>query len=92
MKKIFILLTIFLFLPIHTLFALERFSIVTTEEMQHLLAERKAGTKDFILVNTLDEMIFRNMSIPGSVNVPLGKIEKNIHKLGQNKEKLIVTY
>jgi len=72
--------------------ALERFDIVTTEEMQTMLEQRKAKKIDFILVNTLDKMIFRHSHIPGSVNVPLGQIEQNVHKLGADRTKLIVTY
>lgn len=72
--------------------ALERFDIVTTEEMQGMLEKRKAGALDFVLVNCLDEMIFRNSHIPGSVNVPLSEIEKNVHKLGVDRSKLIVPY
>ena len=50
--------------------ALERFDIVTTEQMKQMLDDRIAGKTDFVLVNSLDEIIFRSASIPGSVNVP----------------------
>ena len=50
--------------------ALERFDIVTTEQMKQMLDDRAAGKTDFILVNSLDEIIFRSASIPGSINLP----------------------
>ncbi len=73
-------------------FALERFDIITTEKMQALLEQRKAAKIDFVLVNSLDEMIYRNSHIPGSVNIPLSSIDENIHKLGQDLSKLIIPY
>lgn len=92
MQKFFLLIGIFLCTFAHNSFALERFTVVTTEEMVQMLQDREAGKIDFLLVNTLDEMIYRNASIPESINIPLGKIDAHIHKLGRNKEKLIVTY
>jgi len=72
--------------------ALERFDIVTTVKMQEMLEQRKEGKIDFILVNSLDEMIFRNSHIPGSVNIPLSRIAENRHKLGEDQSKLIIPY
>jgi len=72
--------------------SLERFDIMTTEEMEEMLHKRKNGHQDFILVNALDEMIYRNSHIPGSINIPLGKIEENSFKLGADRSKPIVTY
>ncbi len=92
MKTLRALAAIFLFVAAHNALALERFPIVTTEEMLQMLQDREAGKIDFILVNALDEMIARNASIPGSVNIPLGKIAAHAHKLGQDKNRLIVTY
>lgn len=92
MKKLFLLLAVFLLVTTNPACGLERFDIVTTEEMQQLLEDREAEKIDFILVNTLEEMIFRDAAIPGSINIPLGRIETNIQKLGRDKEKLIVMY
>jgi hypothetical protein len=72
--------------------ALERFEIYTTTEMMQLLQDRENGKIDFLLVNALDEMIFRHASIPGSVNIPLGKFQKHAHKLGNDRDKLIIPY
>ncbi|MBC8318681.1 MAG: rhodanese-like domain-containing protein [Desulfobulbaceae bacterium] len=92
MKKLLVLAGIILCVFAHNSYALERFTVVSTEEMQQMLADRIAGKTDFLLVNTLDEMIYRDTSLPGSINIPLGRIDAHAHKLGQDKEKLIVTY
>ncbi len=92
MRKLLVLAAISLCVFAHNSYALERFTIVTTEEMRQMLTDRKAWKTDFLLVNALDEMIYRNASIPESINIPLGKIDAHAHKLGQDKEKLIVTY
>ncbi len=73
-------------------FAMERFDIVTTEEMKQMLEDRAAGLTDFVLVNSLDEIIFRHSSIPGSVSLPWSRIEKVAHRLGNDKDKLIIIY
>ena len=92
MKKIIVLtMASYLFLSTSA-YGLDRFDIVTTEEMKQMLDARKAGKIEFVLVNGLDEMIFRSSSIPGSINVPLGRVEKMSHKLGKNKDMLIITY
>ena len=57
-----------------------------------MLDDRTAGTTDFILVNSLDEIIFRSASIPGSVNVPWYSAKENGNRLGEDKDKLIITY
>jgi rhodanese-related sulfurtransferase len=71
---------------------MERYDVITTIELKKLLDERNAGKVSFILLNTLDEMIFRDAHIPGSINVPLGKLEKYASRLGNDKNKLIITY
>jgi 3-mercaptopyruvate sulfurtransferase SseA len=73
-------------------FALERFDIITTEEMKQMLEDRAAGIADFVLVNALDEIVYRDSSIPGSVNVPWSKVDETAYRLGDDKNKLIVTY
>ena len=73
-------------------FALERFDIVTTEEMRQMLDARAAGKIDFVLVNALDEIIYRHSSIPGSVNVPWSRVDTKADRLGEDKNKPIITY
>ncbi len=72
--------------------AMERFDIVTTRQLRQMLDDRDANRSDFILVNALDEIIFRDSSIPGSINLPWAKAEINAAKLGEDKDKLIITY
>ena len=70
--------------------ALERFEIVTTEELVSMLEQRERGELDFVLVNTLDEIIFRNSSIPGSVNIPWSRFGETVHRAGKDMDKLLV--
>jgi len=72
--------------------ALDRFDTITTEEMKRLYDERAAGKIDFILVNTLDEIVYRHSSIPGSVNIPWHKADDLQDRLGKIKSILIITY
>ena len=72
--------------------ALERFDIITTEELEHLLAQREKGDANFLLINTLDEIIYRNSSIPGSINIPWSRLGETIHRAGDDKERLLVMY
>lgn len=73
-------------------FAMERFEIITTEQLEQMLIDRKAGKSDFVLMNALDEIIFKNISIPESINVPLSRINHTIGRLGDDKNKLVITY
>ena len=72
--------------------AIERFDIVTTQEMKKMLDDRAAGKTDFVLVNSLDEIIFRSASIPGSINLPWYRAKHSGYRLGEDKNKLVVTY
>lgn len=91
MKNLLIQFAIFLcFTP--QAMALERFDIITTKELQSMLQQRKEGTTDFLLVNTLDTIIADHHSIPGSVNIPWSDVSKRADEFGENKEKLIITY
>lgn len=72
--------------------AMERFDIITTQELKQMLDDRASGKIDFILVNALDEIIFRNSSIPGSVNLPWCKINQTAYRLGEDKDRLIIIY
>lgn len=81
-----------LLIGIHSATAMERFDLVTTQELEQLLAARQNGEIDFLLVNALDEIIFRNVAIPGSVNIPWSRVSERAHLLGDDPEKLIITY
>lgn len=72
--------------------AMERFDIVSTRELKQLLEDRAAGKMDFTLANTLDRIIFRHASIPGSVNTPWCDPEIMANRLGSDRNKLIITY
>ena len=72
---------------------MERFDIVTTRELVDLIAQKNQGTQDFHLVNTLDELIYRNQTIPGSVSIPWSRSKELVPvRLGTNYDKLIITY
>ncbi|WP_028313993.1 rhodanese-like domain-containing protein [Desulfatibacillum aliphaticivorans] len=73
-------------------FGMERFKIVTTEEMRTMLQQREEGKIDFLLVNTLDKLLFDNESIPGSINVPWASVDKAVHRLGTDKDHPIILY
>jgi len=72
--------------------AFERFALVSTEELKTLLAERSADKADFLLLNTLDEIIFRDRAIPGSINIPWSAIDNRYGELGPDRDRLIITY
>lgn len=72
--------------------ALERFDIVTTEELHELMEKREAGKVDFLLVNTLDTLVANHHSIPGSVNLPWSTVKESNSVLGEDTDKLIITY
>ncbi len=72
--------------------ALERFELITTQQMQQLLVERQEGKVDFILINALDEIAFRDAHIAGSINIPLSRFGELSSRLGQDRNKLIIPY
>jgi 3-mercaptopyruvate sulfurtransferase SseA len=72
--------------------AFERFDLVSTDDLKTMLDQRAKNQTDFILLNTLDELIFRDQSIPGSINIPWSQIEARHGELGNEKERLIITY
>jgi 3-mercaptopyruvate sulfurtransferase SseA len=92
MKKIVVFIIMLTGLLITTASGMERFDVVTTAQIKQMLDDRVAGKIEFVLVNTLDEIIFRHSSIPGSVNAPWYKIDKTDHKLSSDKNRLIITY
>lgn len=73
-------------------FCMDRFDIVTTEELAGMLADRSAGNGDFVLVNVLDKAIFENGHIPGSINIPWTTVDRDLGLLGEDKDRLVVTY
>ena len=92
MKHFFIIISLlFLLYPVNAT-GLERFEILTTAELEQLLKDRETGKADFILINSLDRMIFRNSAIPGSVNIPNGHLKQHANKLGSDTAKLIIPY
>lgn len=92
MKKIIILGMWTLFLLSPQASGMDRFDIVSTSQMKQMLDDRAGGKIDFVLVNTLDEIIFKHSSIPGSINVPWSRVNELKHRLGENKSKLIIPY
>jgi hypothetical protein len=72
--------------------AMERFDIISTGELYRMLEKREKGEVEFTLLNSLDEIIADDKTIPGSIHIPWGKIETQGYKLGKDKNKLIVTY
>jgi 3-mercaptopyruvate sulfurtransferase SseA len=72
--------------------AMDRFELITTQELEQMLAQRQRGEIDFVLVNSLDEIIYRHNSIPGSVNVPWSRVNELVGRLGTDKDKLIIPY
>ncbi len=92
MSKSILYLTIIFLLSGSTAFAMERFDIVTTKQLKQMLEDRSLNKIDFILVNSLDEILFRNSSIPGSINLPWSRVKELASRLMEDKDKLIVTY
>ena len=73
--------------------AMERFDIVTTQQLSQLLIERSEGKMDFCLVNSLDTLIYDHHAIPGSVNIPWSRVgELAQERLGPNHDRLIISY
>ncbi len=73
-------------------FAMDRFEVVTTKEMEQLFADRLEGKTDFLLINSLDELLYKHQSIPGSINVPWCKFDETRGRLGNDKKRFIVVY
>ena len=73
-------------------YGLERFDVVTTEQLSSLLRAKENGTADFALVNTLDRVIYNDQSIPGSVNVPWSEITGKNLIFGEKTDRLIITH
>ena len=92
MRKVSWVIAFLLLGSIQTAAAMERFDLITTQELEQMLAQRSHGEIDFVLVNSLDEIIYRHNSIPGSVNVPWSRVDELIGRLGTDKNKLIVPY
>ena len=92
MKRALLVFLIFAVAAPQLCTAMERFDLVTTEELVQMLAARERGETEFLLVNTLDEILYRNRSIPGSISVPWSRVRTAHARLGEDKDQLIVTY
>ena len=90
--RIPIILLLWLLLSCCPAWAMERFEIITTQQLEQMLAEREAGRINFLLVNSLDKLIADSIAIPGSVNVPWAEIHEKANLLGEDKDRLIVIY
>ena len=91
-SKILVAVVLFLLSLVNTGYTMERFEIISTHQLQQMLKERSEGKLDFVLVNSLDVLIYENLSIPGSVNIPWSRVSELADRLGNDKDKLIVTY
>lgn len=91
-KKIFFLTALICLFFCTQAFPMERFDIVTTRELKTMLDEREAGRLNFLLVNGLDRIIYREASIPGSINIPWSKMDPYASLLGNDRNRLIITY
>lgn len=80
-----------LFLPASIL-AMERFDIVTTQQLSDMLELRNEGKTDFLLINTLDKLIADHQSIPGSINIPWSQIHTSSALSAHHKDKPVITY
>jgi predicted ATP-dependent serine protease len=92
MRKVPWIIAFLLLGSVHLTAAMERFELITTQELEQMLSQRQQGEIDFVLINSLDEIIYRHNSIPGSVNVPWSRVNELIGRLGTDKNKLIITY
>ena len=73
--------------------AMERFELVTTQELMDLLEDRKEKQIEFSLVNTIDSLIFNHHTIPGSINIPWSRVpELAAPLLGDRPDQLIITF
>lgn len=71
---------------------LERFDIITTAEMKTMLEQREEGQVDFLLVNSLDKIIYNHAAIPGSINIPLSRQDEYVGLLGADRNRLLVVH
>lgn len=92
MRRVMLLLLFACLFSARGSWAFERFPVISTSEVQELLKQRGDGKTDFVLLNTLDEIIYRHQSIPGSTNIPWNVIASRYTELGPDKDRLIVTY
>ena len=92
MKKLLIFLLIIFPLAANSAHALEHFATLSTPDLVKLLEYRSKGKVDFLLVNALDEIIYRDGHIPGSINLPLSRVQTLIKRLGTDYDRLIIPY
>ena len=91
-RKVAVVAILIFFSFAATSYGMERFEIVTTQQLQQMLKERSENRLDFALVNTLDTLIYEHHSIPGSINIPWSRVSKHVDRLGEDRDRLIVTY
>ena len=72
--------------------ALDRFDLITTEQLNSMLRQRSERKTDFLLINSLDKLIADYHSIPGSINIPWSQISTSVELLGQDRKTPIITY
>ncbi len=85
-------LLLFIMLLHNAAWGIERFDTITTAQLHEMLNLRSSGESDFLLINALDEIIYRDEFIPGSINIPLSKASERSSALGNDKNRLIITY
>ncbi len=90
--KIKMMVFLFVLMVAAPVYGLERFEIITTQQLKQMLAEREAGNIDFLLVNSLDRLIYEHSAIPGSLNLPWSEASSGEKILGPDKDRMIVTY
>ncbi len=90
MKKIILLVTIFLFCATSAQALTKKgdLTVVSTNELKAMLDQNKPMT----LVNTMPPLIHQTKHIPGSINIPVGEIEAKLPEALSDKNGLVVFY
>ena len=83
----FTVMTIFSLCLTSTVFAEKKWETITAMELKALMD----SGEDICLVNVLPKVIFNNGHIPGSVNIPIGKLSRS-SDLPKDKNTLLVFY
>ncbi|MFH0902229.1 MAG: rhodanese-like domain-containing protein [Pseudomonadota bacterium] len=67
---------------------------ISTRELSLWLAERAAGQRDFVLVDTLAATSFAQQHLPGAVNLPAGSVDESSAAMvvGTDKDRPVVVY
>ena len=67
--------------------AKKQWDVISTAELKQILEQKQ----DYYLINVLPKIIHDAMHIPGSINIPLGKIEAS-PQLPTDKKKHMIFY